>query len=228
MQIKINLKIFLFLIIFIITGQIKIYALLMLFAFIHELGHIAMGIILGFKPESISIIPTGFSVQFKAESENYNVKIRCANLLTVKKILIVIAGPLVNAIIVICTMIYYKVTGNVYIFDIQLNLIIYSNILIFIFNLIPIYPLDGGRILEGIIHIYCGTYQSYVITNKISNIIVILLTVASSILVLIYKNIAIVVIIIYLWILVISENKKFNTKMKIWDKLFGTIEKKIN
>ena len=228
MQIKINLKIFLFLIIFIITGQIKIYALLMLFAFIHELGHIAMGIILGFKPESISIIPTGFSVQFKAEIENYNVKIKCANLLTVKKILIVIAGPLVNAIIVICTMIYYKVTGNVYIFDIQLNLIIYSNILIFIFNLIPIYPLDGGRILEGIIHIYCGTYQSYVITNKISNIIVILLTVESSILVLIYKNIAIVVIIIYLWILVISENKKFNTKMKIWDKLFGTIEKKIN
>ena len=70
MQIKINLKIFLFLIIFIITGQIKIYALLMLFAFIHELGHIAMGIILGFKPESISIIPTGFSVQFKAEIEN--------------------------------------------------------------------------------------------------------------------------------------------------------------
>ena len=41
----------------------------------------------------------------------YNVKIKCANLLTVKKILIVIAGPLVNAIIVICTMIYYKVTG---------------------------------------------------------------------------------------------------------------------
>lgn len=60
MQIKINLKVFLFLLIFLITRQIKIYALLMCLALIHELGHVMAGIILGFKPESISIIPTGF------------------------------------------------------------------------------------------------------------------------------------------------------------------------
>ncbi len=65
MQIKINLKVFLFLLIFLITRQIKIYALLMCLALIHELGHVMAGIILGFKPESISIIPTGFSVKFK-------------------------------------------------------------------------------------------------------------------------------------------------------------------
>ena len=40
MQIKIDLKIFLFLLIFVITRQIKIYAILMLFAFVHELGHL--------------------------------------------------------------------------------------------------------------------------------------------------------------------------------------------
>lgn len=76
MQIKINLKIFLFFIIFIITKQIKIYAIIMLFALIHELGHLAMGIVLGFKPESISIIPTGFSIKFKADSTNYNTEIK--------------------------------------------------------------------------------------------------------------------------------------------------------
>ena len=64
MQIKINLKVFLFLLIFLITRQIKIYALLMCLALIHELGHVMAGIILGFKPESISIIPTGFSVKY--------------------------------------------------------------------------------------------------------------------------------------------------------------------
>ena len=84
MQIKINLKIFLFLIIFIITRQIKIYAILMFLALLHELGHLLAGILLGFKPESISIIPAGFSVQFKAENKNYNVKVKKGNLLSVK------------------------------------------------------------------------------------------------------------------------------------------------
>ena len=70
MTIKIDLKIFLFLAIFIITRQIEIYALLMIFALIHELGHFFMGLFLGFKPETLSIIPTGFSISFKAECIN--------------------------------------------------------------------------------------------------------------------------------------------------------------
>lgn len=40
MQIKINLKIFIFLILFILTNQIEIYGILMLFATVHELGHL--------------------------------------------------------------------------------------------------------------------------------------------------------------------------------------------
>lgn len=219
MQIKVNLKVFLFLIIFIITRQIKIYAILMLFALIHELGHVFMGIILGFKIESISIIPTGFTVKFKADCENYNVKIKEGNLLSVKKILIAIAGPLVNVIITLIAMCYYKITQNLYILNIPVDLVIYSNILIFIFNSMPIYPLDGGRILKETIHIFKGIYQSYIVTNKVSNIMVIILTILSSILILMYKNIAILLMIIYLWILVINENKKFNTRMKIWKQI---------
>ena len=153
MQIKVNLKVFLFLTIFIITKQIKIYAILMLFALVHELGHVIMGIILGFKIEAISIIPTGFTVKFKAECKNYNIQIKNGNLLSVKKILIALAGPLVNIFIVIATLTYYKFTQSLYIVHIPTDLVIYSNILIFIFNLVPIYPLDGGRILKETVHI---------------------------------------------------------------------------
>lgn len=217
MQIKINLKVFLFFIIFIITKQIKIYAIIMLFALIHELGHLAMGIALEFKPESISIIPTGFSIQFKSTANNYNTKIKNGNLLAVKKAGIAIAGPLINAILVVLAILYYKITKNVYIVRIPIDLFIYSNILIFIFNLIPIYPLDGGRILKELIHIHSGIYNSYIMTNKISNITIIILTAICSIAILLYKNIAIFFIIIYLWFLVISENKNFNMKMKIWN-----------
>ena len=219
MQIKINLKVFLFLAIFIITRQIKIYALLMCLALVHEMGHVIAGIILGFRPEAISIIPTGFSVKFKNDCKNYNSKIKNGNVFAIKKAIIAFAGPIVNLIIMAIVVLYYKVTENSEIINIPIELILYSNLLIFIFNMLPIYPLDGGRILKEIIHINYGLYTSYIITNKISNIVVIILTVFASFAILEYKNVAILIIIAYLWVLAINENRKYNLKLKIWEKL---------
>ena len=48
MSIKIDLKIFLFALIYIITKQIKIFAIFMLFAFVHVLVHLIIGMLLGF------------------------------------------------------------------------------------------------------------------------------------------------------------------------------------
>ena len=202
MQIKINLKVFLFLLIFLITRQIKIYALLMCLALIHELGHVMAGIILGFKPESISIIPTGFSVKFKNDCKNYNKKIKNGNMLALKKAIIAFAGPLVNLIIMAISIIYYKITEISEIAGISIELLIY--------------PLDGGQILKEIVHIKYGLFTAYVITNKISNVVVIILTAFASFAILEYKNIAILIIIAYLWGLVANENKKYNLKLKIW------------
>ena len=43
MKFKIDLKIFLFAILFYFTKQIQIYAILKIFALIHELGHLIAG-----------------------------------------------------------------------------------------------------------------------------------------------------------------------------------------
>ena len=43
MSIKVDLKIFLFAIVFWFTKQIKIYAILMILGLIHELGHMICG-----------------------------------------------------------------------------------------------------------------------------------------------------------------------------------------
>ena len=48
----------------------------MLFAFIHEIGHLIIGILLGFKPMSINITPYGLQIEFKIHCEEYNKKIR--------------------------------------------------------------------------------------------------------------------------------------------------------
>ncbi len=94
--------------------------------------------------------------------------------------------------------------------------IIYTNLLIAIFNLIPIYPLDGGRVVKSVIHIIKGRKKALEYTNIISNVSIITITMISSVAIYYYKNIAILLIIMYLWMLIIIENKKYNTKKRIY------------
>ena len=208
MKIQVNLKIFIFALIFFITGQIETYGILMLFAFIHELGHLIAGVLMGFKPCSLKIMPMGIAIGFEVLPEEYNTKIMNGNLLKLKKILIAGAGPLVNILIVILLISLNNLENT--------ELYIYSNILIAAFNLLPIYPLDGGRILNGIINLKYGQLKSIKVTNKISNICIISLTAISSIAIYYFKNIAILFIIVYLWILIIIENRRYNMKMTIY------------
>ena len=216
MNIKIDLKIFVFIIIYCITKQIEIYILLMSFALIHECTHLLLAILLGLKSDSISISPYGFCINLKTKCEDYNIKIKRSNILSIKKIIIYAAGPMANLLITILALICYKI-GLYEIFgNIKIDLVIYSNILLFLFNLLPIYPLDGGRIIKEILHINFGIEKSYVITNIISNITAIALTIAASIFILIYKNIAIPFAIGYIWILIILNNRNIKNIKKIW------------
>ena len=88
MSFKIDLKIFLFILIFYFIRQIDIYAYMMFFALVHELGHLFTGITLGFKPESIKITPLGFCINFKIPIDEYNKKINKSTLIDLKKIVI--------------------------------------------------------------------------------------------------------------------------------------------
>ena len=214
MKIRLHLKIFIFIAIFILTRQLEIYGILMLFALLHELGHMLVGIILGFKPNSIEIMPFGLSIAFESKADNYNKKIKNGTLLTLKKIIIAASGPITNCIFILLFSIF-----DLYFFGIDRELILYANILIAIFNLIPIYPLDGGRIVKGILHIMYGRKEAYKYINIISNICISVLTAISSIVILYLKNIAILFILAYLWYLVISENKKYKNKKEIYDRL---------
>lgn len=147
MSIKIDLKIFLFAIIFWFTKQIKIYALLMILALIHECGHLVCGICLGLKLSSIKITPVGFQILFKNYIQDYNTKVQKGNEVCIKKTAIAFAGPLVNIFIAI---IAFFMPQNM---AISKETLIYANLMLTMFNLLPIYPLDGGRILKEIVAI---------------------------------------------------------------------------
>ena len=212
MRVRIDLKIFIFLALFYVTNQIEIYLIIMFFSVIHELGHIFVGLVLKMKPEKIEIIPYGLSVAFKVSPDDLNLKIKNGNLLELKKILVALSGPIVSlALAILYT--HFKPTY------ITQEDAVYSNILILLFNLIPLYPLDGGRIVKGVLHIKYGSKQSKILTNKISNVTMIILTIISSIAVYYFKNIAIFLICIFLWIITLHENKIFKANMKLYELL---------
>ena len=198
---------------FIITKQIEMYALVMVFALIHELGHLLCGIILGFQPQNLRILPMGFAVEFRIKTEDYQHKIGKSNLLTIKKLIITIAGPLTNLIII--------VVANLLSWN---QNIIYANMIIFLWNMIPVYPLDGGRMVKNIAKIAVGNPIASRITNQISNSFAVIVTVCASIAIYKYQNIAILLGVIVLWGLVALENKRFNT----YDKIYKMIDKQRN
>lgn len=234
MSVKIDLKIFLFLFLFLLTSQIEIYVVLLLFAIIHELGHLIMGAVLGFRPEEIKLTPVGLQMKFKMDNlkmrENIstnnqlsnsssskvknNLKINGVNTLCIKKAIIALAGPITNLLIAVIVIIIGSFNANIintYLYQI----IIYSNFLIAIFNLIPIYPMDGGRIINETIKLFYGNKVAYKLTYIISKTVLILLTAISSIVILYIHNISIVIILAYLWYLEILEIRRYNRRKNI-------------
>lgn len=212
MRFRIDLKIFIFLILFYFTKQIKLYAMIMIFALIHEFGHLLAGVIMDMKPEKIEVMPFGVSISFKINVDEYNEKIKNGNVLEIKKIIVALAGPITNFIIIL-------ISYNLNLDLIKSMLIIYTNFLIMIFNLLPIYPLDGGRILKGILHIIAGKRNAEKYINTISKIMVIVITAVSSILILYIQNISIFLIDMYLWYLVIKEDFKHKRREEIYKKI---------
>lgn len=212
MRFRIDLKIFIFLILFYFTKQIELYSMIMIFAIVHELGHLITGLILGMKPEKIEIMPFGVSIAFKIKPKEYNKKVKKANMLEIKKIIVALAGPLTNLLIIL-------ITSKLHTETIKNNIIIYTNLLIMIFNLIPIYPLDGGRILKGILHINLGKRKSEKYINTIAFATIIIITAIFSIMILYIHNISILIIDMYLWYLVIKENINYKRRKTIYEKV---------
>lgn len=152
----------------------------MFFCVIHEIGHILAATILKIRLEKIELMPFGLRASFV---EHFDDK-------KIKEIFVVLAGPLTSLALT-----FLSTTQEA----------IYSNILILVFNLIPIYPLDGGRIIKGILHTKLGAIQAEKLSDKISYITMIIETVISSVAVYYYKNLAIFMICIFLWIIVLKE-----------------------
>ena len=127
MKISFNMLTLVFYILLILSGYINYLVIFLSIMFMHEIGHVIMIKILGYKINSITILPTGGLID-----TNINLNIKSNHLF-----LISIAGILMQLILL--KIIPYS---SSYSYQIFYKL----NISLIIFNLLPINPLDGYKI----------------------------------------------------------------------------------
>ncbi|NUO78699.1 site-2 protease family protein [candidate division KSB1 bacterium] len=129
------------------------FSVIFFFVLLHELGHSLVAMRYGVKVIDIVLLPIGGV----ARMENLPTK-------PLQEILVALAGPAVNFAFVIAILLINVAVGRPLAFpDFQLsgqdfwNSILSLNFFMGTFNLLPAFPMDGGRVLRGVL----ATRMSY-------------------------------------------------------------------
>ena len=128
---------FVFLLILILTGFGSVLIPYIIAITLHELAHAYVAKKLGYGLNRIWILPYGACVSFK----NFCFSPR-------DEIKIALAGPIMNAILLVITIMLWWIFPSTYVFSYTFAL---SNFSLLTFNLLPAFPLDGGRILTSLL-----------------------------------------------------------------------------
>ena len=203
MKIEIDLKIILLLILFILLNKIELYTIFIIFIFIHEIAHMIVGMMVGFVPKTLSLNPLGVSIEFY----NYDKKKK-----SLKRIITYLAGPAVNFIFAI----FISKIDFYYILKFK---VVYTNLLLGIFNLFPILPLDGGKIFKEILLNIVGNKKANIFMINTTKIVLVIFSFIYSIAIFKVKNIAVFLIIVYLWYLYYVEYKKSKILIRVYESI---------
>lgn len=112
--------------------------------FVHELGHVIAARGFGWKVTEVQLLPFG-GVAVVDDPNSAS---------ALEEIAVAVAGPLQNGWMIIISLGLKQLeAGSGEWFD----YFIYANLMIGLFNLLPIYPLDGGRVLQAV----CGLWMTY-------------------------------------------------------------------
>lgn len=134
-SLRIHPATFLFFILLFLTGYSTFLFPFILALILHEIGHAYIAKKLGYNLNKIWILPFGACLSFEEFSFHPQDEIKIA-----------FGGPLVNIIMILITMTLWWTYPNTYA---QTYTFAISNFSIAFLNLLPAYPLDGGRILTG-------------------------------------------------------------------------------
>lgn len=206
MKIEINLKIFFLLLLLFLSDNINTYLIFLFFILIHEFAHLIVGVLIGGKPKKMTISIFGISIEFFSYGKNK----------TFSKLIFFFIGPLINILIAYLCYKYMRESNAKLV-------IVYTNLALGFFNLLPILPLDGGKIMKEILKVMLGFEKSNKIMIFVSKSILMLASLAYSVLIIKIKNIMILFLLLYLWYLYTIEEKKYILYLKTKDAIKNII-----
>lgn len=121
----------------VITGHFLEIIVLFVLVIIHEMGHVTAAWSFGWRMTSMELLPFGGV----AKTEEWGtVPAR-------EEIIVAFAGPLQHVYIILMSLLFY--VGNAWSKE-WTEYFIQANLVIAAFNLLPIYPLDGGRVVQSV------------------------------------------------------------------------------
>ncbi len=141
---------------------------------IHELFHLFAALLLKVRVKSIVVLPFGMTLRLDEDVIRH----------PEKEALIAAAGPLSNVIMLVIADVVLRYEGG------NLNLLIFTvaNWSVLLLNLIPVPPLDGGRILRSIVIKKSGLITATGRMYKISRFFAVMVCILGVMLVIISKS----------------------------------------
>lgn len=159
---------FLFFVLLLLTGYASFLFPFTIAIILHELGHAYMAKKLGYTLNKIWILPFGACLSFKEFFFEPKDEIKIA-----------FAGPVVNIILIFLTITLWWIKPIIYVYTYSFVL---ANFSILLFNLLPVYPLDGGRIMTGFLRLNFKSNKVFkisIITNYFFSAIFVFLFIIS-------------------------------------------------
>ena len=159
---------------------VALMVLLFVCVTLHELGHSLVAKVFGIPVRQIVLLPLGGIAQITKNPEK-----------PLHELLIAVAGPLVNGVIAILLLaalgfsaapqmltghgLLPDETSNTPSLTTLLSWLLMANVSLAIFNLIPAFPLDGGRIFRALIAMFTGYPRATRIASATGQLIAIIL-----------------------------------------------------
>ncbi|MBE7031340.1 MAG: hypothetical protein E7401_00025 [Ruminococcaceae bacterium] len=147
-------------------GYVQTFVVAYLSAILHETAHIIWAKALSVSVSRVELYPFGISARLKSgyiqSSE--------------KEFLIAFAGPSLSLLLYwVCIILYRFIQSEFFKFGADINLCLC------LINLIPVLPLDGGRIVKALLTARYGIIRAYNFTIKLSRFLILLLLICAGI-----------------------------------------------
>lgn len=132
-------------------------SLVLVFVWLHELGHALMARRYGIGTRSITLSPLGGIASLSSLPRTPKQEMNVA-----------LAGPLVNvALFVIALSVGQVVGGELGFASVLVEVAIWSNAMLAVFNLLPVFPMDGGRVMRAWLERSRGRLRATEITARV-------------------------------------------------------------